>query len=29
MAREFFVGGGLLEDFALALVNRNEFVYIP
>jgi len=29
MAREFFASGGLLEDFALALVNRNEFVYIP
>lgn len=29
MAREFFAQGGLLEDYALALLNRNEFVYIP
>ncbi|HUQ91477.1 MAG TPA: DUF1553 domain-containing protein [Bryobacteraceae bacterium] len=29
MAREFFSRNGLLEDFALALLNRNEFVYIP
>jgi hypothetical protein len=29
MARDFFAQGGQLEDFALALVNRNEFVYIP
>lgn len=29
MARSFFAQGGLLEDFALALLNRNEFVYIP
>jgi hypothetical protein len=29
MARDFFAQGGLLEDFALALMNRNEFVYIP
>jgi hypothetical protein len=29
MAREFFSGRGKLEDFTLALLNRNEFVYIP
>jgi hypothetical protein len=29
MGRAFFHNGGPLEDFALALVNRNEFVYIP
>ena len=29
MAREFFESGGLAEDIALALLNRNEFVYIP
>ncbi|MBL8223418.1 MAG: hypothetical protein JNL62_29570, partial [Bryobacterales bacterium] len=29
MARTFFAEGGRLEDFALALLNRNEFVYIP
>ena len=29
MAREFFKSGGVVEDFALALLNRNEFVYIP
>ncbi|MBI3681903.1 MAG: DUF1549 domain-containing protein [Acidobacteria bacterium] len=29
MAREFFSAGGHLEDFTLALINRNEFVYIP
>ncbi|MCC6367259.1 MAG: DUF1549 domain-containing protein [Bryobacterales bacterium] len=29
MAREFFSQHGPLEDFALALLNRNEFVYIP
>ncbi|MBL8212992.1 MAG: DUF1549 domain-containing protein [Bryobacterales bacterium] len=29
MAVTFFAGGGILDDFALALFNRNEFVYIP
>lgn len=29
MARQFFQDGGKLEDFCLALLNRNEFVYIP
>jgi hypothetical protein len=29
MAREFFAGQGRLSDFCLALLNRNEFVYIP
>ncbi|MBI4904913.1 MAG: DUF1549 domain-containing protein [Acidobacteria bacterium] len=29
MAKEFFQKGGPLADFTLALVNRNEFVYIP
>jgi hypothetical protein len=29
MARQFFARGGLLEDFCLALLNRNEFVYLP
>ena len=29
MARQFFQSGGRLEDFCLALLNRNEFVYIP
>ncbi|MCS7023830.1 MAG: DUF1553 domain-containing protein [Bryobacteraceae bacterium] len=29
MARAFLDSGGLLEDFLLAMVNRNEFVYIP
>jgi hypothetical protein len=29
MARQFFRSGGKLEDFCLALLNRNEFVYIP
>jgi hypothetical protein len=29
MAREFLQSGGTLEDFCLALLNRNEFVYIP
>ena len=29
MARQFFARGGSLADFCLALVNRNEFVYIP
>ena len=29
MAHRFFAKGGLLPDFCLALLNRNEFVYIP
>lgn len=29
MALDFLSEGGPLEDFALALVNRNEFLYIP
>lgn len=29
LAREFFRKGGTIEDFALALVNRNDFVYLP
>ncbi len=29
LAVTFFAGGGILDDFALALFNRNEFVYIP
>jgi hypothetical protein len=29
MARRFFDGGGPLEDFCLALLNRNEFAYLP
>lgn len=29
LAREFFKAGGVVEDFALALLNRNEFVYVP
>jgi hypothetical protein len=29
MARDFFADGGFLEDFCLALLNRNEFVYVP
>ncbi len=29
MAREFLAAKGLMEDFCLALLNRNEFVYIP
>lgn len=29
MARQFFAQGGPLEDFCLALLNRNEFVYLP
>ena len=28
-AREFVAGGGPWEDFALAMLNRNEFVYVP
>ena len=26
---QFFAGGGTLADFCLALMNRNEFVYVP
>jgi hypothetical protein len=29
LAREFFQSGGTLPDFALALFNRNEFLYVP
>ena len=29
LAREFFKSGGVIEDFGLALLNRNEFVYLP
>lgn len=29
MAKEFFAKGGKLQEFCLALINRNEFVYIP
>jgi hypothetical protein len=29
MANGFFAKGGLLADFCLALLNRNEFVYLP
>jgi hypothetical protein len=29
MAQKFFEGGGVLEDFCLAMLNRNEFVYVP
>ena len=29
LAREFFKSGAATEDFALALLNRNEFVYLP
>jgi hypothetical protein len=29
MARQFFARGGPLEDFCLAILNRNEFVYLP
>lgn len=29
MGREFFAKSGNLADFCLALMNRNEFVYIP
>lgn len=29
MARDFFSSKAALEDFTLALINRNEFVYIP
>lgn len=29
MAEQFFTAGGMLADFCLALLNRNEFVYLP
>lgn len=29
MARKFFEEGGVWEDFCLAMLNRNEFVYVP
>jgi hypothetical protein len=29
MAEQFFGDGGMLADFCLALLNRNEFVYLP
>jgi hypothetical protein len=29
LARRFLGGGGRLADFCLAMLNRNEFVYIP
>jgi len=29
MGREFLAGGGNLADFCLAMMNRNEFVYVP
>jgi hypothetical protein len=29
MAQDFFAGGAPLSDFCLALLNRNEFVYLP
>lgn len=29
MARDFFAAHGQLSDFCLALLNRNEFVYLP
>ncbi len=29
MAKRFFASGGPLADFCLALLNRNEFVYVP
>jgi hypothetical protein len=29
MANEFLAGKGLMPDFCLALLNRNEFIYIP
>ena len=29
LARKFLAGGGTLPDMCLALLNRNEFVYVP
>jgi hypothetical protein len=29
MARRFFSDGGTWQEFCLALLNRNEFVYLP
>jgi hypothetical protein len=29
LAKSFFKSGGTLQDFCLALLNRNEFVYVP
>jgi hypothetical protein len=29
LARDFIAKGGTVEDFALALLNRNDFVYLP
>ena len=29
LSRQFFANGGTLADFCLALMNRNEFVYVP
>ena len=29
LAADFFAKGGTVEDFALALLNRNDFVYLP
>jgi hypothetical protein len=29
LAEEFFKKGGTVADFALALLNRNEFIYLP
>jgi hypothetical protein len=29
LARSFLKSGGTLEDFCLALLNRNEFLYVP
>ena len=29
MGKQFLASGGKLADFCLALMNRNEFVYIP
>jgi Protein of unknown function (DUF1553) len=29
LAEEFFANGGSFEDFCLALLNRNDFIYLP
>lgn len=29
LAKSFFQSGGTLQDFCLALLNRNEFIYVP